>query len=110
MFLEFHLVFTYFFQIFFFKISEFQFKKSAIFKIGPGRFGRILAIFRKIGQFFKPYSPRPNLLLVSGFHARQVNPVSVLVFLSQSSFSLLPRPVSCATDVKALFSDFGLAP
>jgi hypothetical protein len=52
-FLEFHLVFLHNFSDFFFsEIFEFEFQISAILKIGPGRFRRILAIFRKIGRFF----------------------------------------------------------
>jgi hypothetical protein len=57
MFLEFHLVFLHNFSRFFifFEISEFQFKKLAIFKIGPDRSRWISVIFRKIGWFFKPW-------------------------------------------------------
>jgi hypothetical protein len=53
--LESDIVFYIIFPDFFFKIFEFEFQKSVIFKFGPGRSRRILAIFGKIGRIFKPW-------------------------------------------------------
>jgi hypothetical protein len=53
MFLEFDLVFLHnFLDFFYFFNFKFKFKKLTIFKFGPSRPRRILAIFEKNGQHF----------------------------------------------------------
>jgi hypothetical protein len=60
MFLEFHLVFYINFQIFF-EISEFQFKKSTIFKIGPGRSRQNRPVFLTLHR--TPFSLKEQLVI-----------------------------------------------
>jgi hypothetical protein len=60
MFLEFHLVFYIIFQIFF-EISEFQFKKSTIFKIEPGRSRQNRPVFLTLHR--TPFSLKEQLVI-----------------------------------------------